>query len=147
MDPKRISRSNKSNITQVAGFAIAALWITGHAAAANIEEAVDHAIREAHWDDNGKTDPKYRTLFSPMAKWAGAMHWKYNHANAPASLGKDAAVAQLKSSLDKWTAQCGVTHVYDGETTVLSRSMMDLALGPGSGVLIRGTFINLELKT
>src|SRR6478609_242765 len=33
----------------------------------------------------------------------------------------------------------GYPRVYDGETTVVSRSMIFLALGPGSGVLIDGT--------
>jgi hypothetical protein len=31
--------------------------------------------------------------------------------------------------------------VYDGETTVLSRSMSALALGPGSGVVMLGVFV------
>ena len=63
-------------------------------------------------------DQKFLFLFAPSARWSGPMHWKYNDANAPASLGdKSSVIGQLQASLDKWTAQCGVTYQYDGETT------------------------------
>src|SRR5947209_7588717 len=72
---------------------------------------LDHAIAEAHFSaDAGKEiAPKFRNLFAPTARWADALHWKYNHANAPAALSgnKAAVISQVRSSLDKWTAQCG----------------------------------------
>lgn len=46
------------------------------------------------------------------------MRWKYNHAHAPASLGdKQAVIDQVRKSFDKWSSQCGVTYIYEGETT------------------------------
>ena len=62
---------------------------------------------------------KFLFLFAPSARWNGAMHWKYNHANAPSALGdKSAVVTQLQASLNRWTSQCAVTYQYDGETTL-----------------------------
>jgi hypothetical protein len=62
--------------------------------------------------------PKYVTMFDPTARWSGGVfHWKYNHANAPASLSKPAVIAHLQAAFDKWSAQCGVRYQYDGETT------------------------------
>src|SRR5436190_3806027 len=40
----------------------------------------------------------------------------------------------------------GYPRVYEGETTARSRAMMALALGPGSGVLMSGTFIKAKGK-
>ena len=59
--------------------------------------------------NGGPIAPKYLYLFSPSAHWKGALHWKYNHANAPQSLAGDKAgvIAQLQQSFDKWTSQCG----------------------------------------
>src|SRR6266436_5005652 len=41
----------------------------------------------------------------------------------------------------------GYPRVYDGDTTVLSRAMRAVAFGPGSGVLMSGAVIQLELRT
>src|SRR5262245_62129159 len=98
------------------------------AAATASSEPVEYTIREAQFpEDSDKPASKYRTLFTPVAKWADAVHWKYNHANAPASLvsSKAAVIAQLRSSFDKWTAQCGVAHVYDGETTMTPNAIVN----------------------
>ena len=103
-------------------FAGAAMLATTIASAVGTADINDHAFLEAQAPIGAAKDttPKYRYLFGAPAKWSGPMHWKYNHANAPASLAgnKAAVIAQLRSSLDKWTAQCGVAYVYDGETTV-----------------------------
>jgi hypothetical protein len=47
-------------------------------------------------------------------------------------------VAQLKNSLDKWTAQCGVTHVYDGDTSVAPTSTADVNAAHGDGANVVG---------
>jgi len=67
--------------------------------------------------------PKYLYLFSPSARWSGPLRWKYNPANAPAALADKAAViAKIAGAFDKWSSQCGITYVYDGETTVAPNS-------------------------
>jgi len=89
------------------------------AGVASATEIADHAFFEA----SGRATPapaKYQYMFTPGARWNGTMHWKYNHANAPVALAANKAdvIAQLQRSFAKWTAQCGVTQQYDGETTV-----------------------------
>ena len=68
--------------------------------------------------------PKYLYLFSPAARWMGPLRWRYNHAGAPAALASDKAaiVAQITKSFEKWSSQCGITYVYEGETTVAPNS-------------------------
>jgi hypothetical protein len=68
--------------------------------------------------------PKYLYLFSPTARWMGPLRWRYNHAGAPAALATDKAaiVAQITKSFEKWSSQCGITYVYEGETTVAPNS-------------------------
>ena len=47
----------------------------------------------------------------------GPLRWKYNHSNAPAfAADKAAVIAQIRQSFDKWSSQCGITYVYEGET-------------------------------
>ena len=113
--------------------------------AASSASVVDHALGEAQFAPVAggvQIPPKYRYLFSPTTRWAGALHWKYNHANAPAPLAgnKTAVVAQLRNSFDKWTAQCGVTYMYDGETTVPPNTVVnDPVYGPhGDGASVVG---------
>src|SRR4029453_6889029 len=82
--------------------------------------ASDHVLREARIPlGTGPLAPKYSSFFSPTARWTGPLRWKYNHANAPAALAGDkaAVIAQIKKSFDKWSSQCGITYVYEGETT------------------------------
>jgi hypothetical protein len=97
--------------------------------AASAAGVVDHAMREAQnpLGAGAPITPKYRYFFSPTARWAGALHWKYNHANAPSSLAgnKAGVIAQLTNSLDRWTAQCGITYAYDGETTVAPNNVVN----------------------
>jgi hypothetical protein len=103
-------------------FAAAAFALLPCAAAAQTFAATsDHQLQEAQipLGAGGRIDPKYLYLFSPAAHWVGPLHWKYNHANAPAALAGDKAgvIAQIQKSFDKWSSQCGITYVYEGETT------------------------------
>lgn len=71
---------------------------------------------------------KFVPMFDPVARWSdGVYRWKYNHANAPASLAssKASVIAQLQAAFDKWSAQCGVRYQYDGETTALPNVKAD----------------------
>ncbi|HVN35907.1 MAG TPA: choice-of-anchor D domain-containing protein [Casimicrobiaceae bacterium] len=79
---------------------------------------------------------KFKFMFGAPARWEGALHWRYNPANAPAqfSSSKDAVVAQLVAESAKWTAVCGIQIAYDGETTAAPQT---LAGGP-DGVSVIG---------
>ena len=58
-------------------------------------------------------------MFGLPATWPSAIHWRYNHANAPSqfSTNKAMAIQQIITASAKWTAVCGIEIVYDGETT------------------------------
>ena len=87
----------------------------------------DHSLRQAQLPVGMSTQiaPKFLIEFSPSARWAGPVRWKYNHANAPASLAgnKAAIIAQLQASFDKWTTPCAIQYVYDGETTIAPNTL------------------------
>ena len=97
--------------------------------AASTSSVEDHALLEARFPPapGAPVTPKFRYLFAPTARWAGALHWKYNHANAPSPMAdnKTAVIAQLQNSFNKWTAQCGITYQYDGETTVAPNTVVN----------------------
>jgi len=80
---------------------------------------------------------KFKYMFGAPARWPGAMHWRYNHASAPAqfSNAKDAVVQQIIAESAKWTAVCGVQIAYDGETTALPKT---LAAGGPDGISVIG---------
>jgi hypothetical protein len=84
--------------------------------------ASDHHLQQASIPLGTGTQPppKYLYLFSPAARWTGPLRWRYNHAGAPAALASDKAaiVAQITKSFEKWSSQCGITYVYEGETNV-----------------------------
>jgi hypothetical protein len=90
-------------------------------AAAGSDEPVDYHVlavpkagsRVAH------PAPKFQFLFGSPTKWPSPIRWKYNHANAPSPFDSDksATIAQVLANLDKWTQVCGVTYVYEGETS------------------------------
>lgn len=93
----------------------------------------DHNLREARipLGASATPTPKYQYLFSPSARWTGPLRWKYNPANAPAALSdKAAVVSQIQKSFDKWSSLCGITYVYEGETTVAPDTTVDV---PGYG--------------
>jgi hypothetical protein len=101
-------------------FAAAVLALPPFAAAADAIAAMsDHALREARVPLGTGTQPapKYSYLFSPTARWVGPLRWKYNHANAPQTFADKASViALIRSTFEKWSSQCGITFVYEGET-------------------------------
>jgi hypothetical protein len=53
---------------------------------------------------------KFKFMFGAPARWPGAMHWRYNHANAPLqySNAKDTVIQQIIAESAKWTAVCGI---------------------------------------
>ena len=90
---------------------------------------------------NATPAPKYQTLFAPDVRWRGPLRWKYNHANAPQPLVGDAPaiVAQVQRSFDKWTSQCGITYVYEGETAAAPSAGDDPNVVPSAdGVTVVG---------
>jgi hypothetical protein len=99
------------------------------AAAHGTAETSDHVLREARVPLGTGTQPapKYLYLFSPTARWVGPLRWKYNHANAPQALAADKAgvIAQIQRSFDKWSSQCGITYVYEGETTTPPNNLVN----------------------
>ncbi|MFO1324161.1 MAG: choice-of-anchor D domain-containing protein [Burkholderiales bacterium] len=97
------------------------LLVAPLAAGGAFAQPIDHALREAALPTRTgpAIAPKFRMLFAPGARWSGAVRWKYNHANAPLPFTNDreGVIAQLARSFDKWSSRCGITYVYDGETT------------------------------
>jgi Matrixin/Repeat of unknown function (DUF5648) len=52
--------------------------------------------------------------------WANkTVRWRYNDANRPAAVSASSAamLTSVRAAMDKWSAVCAVTFVYDGETT------------------------------
>lgn len=64
-------------------------------------------------------DPKYLRYNAPSgARHAGNnMNWVYNDTNRPASMPKATAIASIQNAMAKWSAVCGITFTYGGETT------------------------------
>jgi hypothetical protein len=69
---------------------------------------------------------KFQYTFGLPATWPSAIHWRYNHANAPSqfSANKALAIQQITTASAKWTAVCGIKIVYDGETTTPPNSLI-----------------------
>jgi hypothetical protein len=67
-----------------------------------------------------KPVPKYQFLYGPQGRWPGPMRWHYNHSNAPPPFDSDPAgtLAQVRAALESWTNVCGITYVYEGETSI-----------------------------
>jgi hypothetical protein len=113
---KRSNATFAGAVVSIAVFAACCTTLTpAHAAASS--GAPDYSMSQV--GGTPQVDPKYVTLFQPSARWPGTFHWKYNHANAPASLAssKAAILSTLQGAFDKWTSQCNVKYQYDGETT------------------------------
>ena len=70
--------------------------------------------------------PKYLYLFGSRATWQGPLRWKYNHANAPTAFAANqaAVIAQIHATLGKWTAVCGISFAYDGETSAAPNAVV-----------------------
>lgn len=109
-----------------------ALATVGAADAATLPSPSDYVLREARiaLGAGKRVDPKYLYLFDQGVKWVGPMRWKYNPANAPAFASDTPAVVSLiRNALEKWSSQCGVTYIYDGETDVAPNSMKKNEMG------------------
>ena len=67
-----------------------------------------------------KPVPKYQFMFGEPARWPGPVRWRYNHSKASPPFDGDPAgtLAQVRGALESWTQVCGVSFVYEGETTV-----------------------------
>jgi len=87
--------------------------------------------------DPGRVTAQHAFLYGEPAYWAGAMHWRYNPAGAPAAFAanKTATIQQLIDTSAKWKAACGVDIVYDGETTTAPGATVN---GVNDGVSVIG---------
>lgn len=67
-----------------------------------------------------KPVPKFQFMFGEPSRWPGPVRWRYNHSKAPAPFDGDPAgtLAQVRAALESWTQVCGITFVYEGETTI-----------------------------
>jgi hypothetical protein len=101
--------------------AAALLLYAGHALAAIASDYVVNSI-----DEPGAPRSKFQYSFGAPAQWPGAIHWRYNSANAPSpyATNKTALLNGLKTAAAKWTTACGVQIVYDGETSVAPNTMI-----------------------
>ncbi len=88
----------------------------------------DHVLRlaDSRARETAVPVPKHLYLFGPAATWQGPLHWKYNHANAPAVFiaNKAGAIARIHATLGKWTAVCGISFAYDGETSTAPNTLV-----------------------
>jgi hypothetical protein len=106
-----------------------------HAAQESADYASQRGVGRAA-DARRRAVSKFKYMFGAPARWPGAMHWSYNHANAPAQLSgaKDAVIQQSITQSSKWSAACGIQFVYDGETAAVPKT---LAGGP-DGISVVG---------
>ena len=65
-----------------------------------------------------RSAPKYSYLFSPDGTLDGSFALEVQPCQCAAALAADkaAVIAQISKSFDKWSSQCGITYVYEGET-------------------------------
>ncbi|HVE48203.1 MAG TPA: matrixin family metalloprotease [Casimicrobiaceae bacterium] len=70
--------------------------------------------------DAARPTPKYRFLFGLPVGWKGPIFWKYNPANALEPWASDpvGTIAKIRDALESWQPHCGVSHVYEGETSI-----------------------------
>ena len=65
-------------------------------------------------------DDKPKFLTNGWSGWTNkAVRWRYNDTNRPAAVSASllATTASIRAAMDKWSAVCAVTFVYDGTTT------------------------------
>src|SRR5712691_8741224 len=78
---------------------------------------------------------------SVIARTTSGCEWPVELTAMPAAQSRKTLPSTSSTvAPDPRSMTSGYPRVYDGETTVLSRSMRALAFGPGSGVLICGAF-------
>jgi hypothetical protein len=108
-------------------FALLAACLTAASAQAvsdatlrRIPESDHHAARAAG------VGPKFAYLFSEPRRWSGVYAWRYNPRGAPPAFSDpEAAVDTISAALDKWSAVCGFTQRYDGETETVPNTTFD----------------------
>jgi len=79
-----------------------------------------------------KPVPKYQFLYGPQGRWPGPLRWRYNHSSAPSPFDADPAgtLAQVRAAFESWTQVCGISFVYEGETTIAPNTLVQV---PGLG--------------
>jgi hypothetical protein len=135
-DPHCPARNRSRNWTcsraAVAAFVIAAWAHAPNATSATpttsggpIDYATGFAPGVPSTPQAGRATSKFKYIYSSPASWPGAVHWRYNHANAPQQWTNDkaGAIQLISDAAAKWSAACGVQFVYDGETTVAPYTM------------------------
>jgi Matrixin len=126
--------------------AFAAAWVMAMASAWSgtlyaATDDNDYALMPV--PDSGSAQPserpksKFQFLFDAPAKWPGALRWKYNHNNAPASYSANraAVIHEIVAAAEKWTAVCGIPIIYDGETASAPRTFIS---GEPDGINVIG---------
>ena len=73
-----------------------------------------------HRANAAKPVPKYQFMFGQPARWPGPVRWRYNHSKAPPPFDADpgGTLTQVRAALESWTQVCGITYVYEGETSI-----------------------------
>ena len=120
------AESKASRLAAIA-VAIVSAWSGGlFAAADGIDYGSGPAQALVQVPHPGKKTAQFEFMYTSPATWPGAMHWRYNHANAPSqwSSNRAAAIQLISEAAAKWTAACGVAFVYDGETTTAPYSTL-----------------------
>lgn len=106
---------------RVARWALACA-IAALAGAAGGSNAMDYAFTPLPEPQASRVEPvpKYQFLYGDPSSWRLPIRWYYNHSRAPAPFDANPAgtLDQIRSALDSWTQVCGVTYVYEGETTI-----------------------------
>ena len=105
-------------------------------AAADVSDYQLSQVPGASTAQRSGPNTEFEFMFGTPAKWAGALHWSYNHVGAPVQFSdaKPAVIQQLVAQSAKWTAICGVKIAYDGETEAVPQT---LAGGP-DGISVVG---------
>ena len=111
----------KSRSARVAMFAINAIAVIAAAFATSAMNA--SAITADYRTDFHVVKDTGNSLKYLTYGWNGwadkTVHWRYNDANRPAaaSASATAMLTSVRTAMDKWSAVCAITFVYDGETT------------------------------
>ena len=105
-------------------------WPGRTQAAAEASDYVMSPVPGAPSAQTSRATSKFEFMFSPAAKWPGALVWYYNHAGAPVQFSdaKEAVIQQIVAQSAKWTAACGIQIEYGGETEDRVRSWLETEL-------------------
>ncbi len=112
---KLFSRQHATKLSALATVALAAAFATSamNASAITADYRTDFHVVPATGDSQ-------KFLTYGWNGWANkTVRWRYNDANRPAaaSPSSTAMLASMRAAMDKWSAVCSVSFVYDGETT------------------------------